>query len=122
VKKCILIIDDEADLLEAVTELLEVNRFRCQTATTAKEGLKKAGGIRPHLILLDLNMPAMSGFGCIRELKRDPELQGIPVVVLTAINDEDVAKEAIDLGADAFLAKTCSPRELISVVSEHLLH
>lgn len=117
--KKILIVDDERDLLEILSSRLESQHFDCVMAETAVEGLKMAAQSRPHLILLDLNLPQMSGFGFLREIKGDPKLCDVPVVVFTAVGNEDVAREAIELGASGFLVKTCDAKELIAMVQEY---
>ncbi len=119
-KKKILIIDDEGEILEFISVRLEAQNFECLTAETAIEGLTMATQSKPDLVLLDLNLPKMSGFGFLREIKGDPKLSDIPVVVFTAVGNEDVAREAMELGASGFLVKTCNARELTSMVQEYI--
>ncbi len=118
-KKKILLIDDDQDILDLVTERLRQNNFECYTAQLPSEGLEKALEFKPDLVLLDLMLPKMSGFGFMREFKMRSELANIPVVVLTALADEDIAEEAMNLGAAGYLTKACSAKELLSVVQEY---
>lgn len=115
-KKTVLVIDDEPELLKLVKRRLEANRIECVTAENPVIGLEKAVKTRPDLILLDLMMPRMSGLGFLRLVKGNPATAGIPVVVLTALSDEEVAREAMDLGAVGYLTKACASQELISMI------
>ena len=118
-KKRILIIDDESDLLDAMKEKLHLHAFLCTTATSAKAGLKKAAKVKPDLVLLDLGLPDMSGFGFLREFKNNPALANIPVIILSGLSDEEVVKEGMDLGATGYLNKTCGARVLISTIRDY---
>ncbi len=118
-KKKVLIIDDDPDILDLIVERLRESHFECYTAEFPAEGLEKALEFKPDLVLLDLMLPKMSGFGFIREFKLRSELAHIPVVVLTALADEDIAQEAMNLGAAGYLTKACSAKELLSVVKEY---
>ncbi|MBF0492596.1 MAG: response regulator [Deltaproteobacteria bacterium] len=115
----VLIIDDDMDLLHLLTKKLHKNDVECMSATLPGEGLKKAQEYNPDLVLLDLNLPKMSGFGFLREFKRHSQLSNIPVVVLTSIADEDVSQEALNLGAATYLTKACSDQELLSAINKH---
>lgn len=118
-KKKILIIDDEPEILKQVKKRLEANHFECVTAENPVIGLKKTVKTRPDLILLDLMLPKMSGFGFLRIVKGNPNIAAIPVVVLTALGDEEIAREAMDLGAVGYLTKACAPEELVVMVREY---
>ncbi len=118
-KKKVLIIDDDMDILSLLKERLEKDDFECCTAMLPGEGLKKAIEFNPDVVLLDLMLPKMSGFGFIREFKHHKELADIPVVVLTSVSDEEVAEEALHLGAVSYLTKGCSTKELVSVIHEY---
>jgi DNA-binding response OmpR family regulator len=120
-KKRVLVIDDNLDTLKLLKETLEENDFECITASSAIEGLERAIAVRPHLVLLDLMLPRMSGFGFLREFRGHPELNGIPIVVITALGDEEIATEVMDLGAVGYLRKACGTQELLSMVEEYSL-
>ncbi len=117
--KRVLIIDDDPALLDVLSRRVQKNAYSCETAQSASEGLEKAMQTPPDLILLDLMMPRMSGFGFLRELKRHKELAHIPVVVLTGLGDDEVAKESMDLGAVGYLTKDCDHGELMHLVQQH---
>lgn len=118
-RKTILIIEDEPDMLRLVKKRLEANSFQCIGAEDPVEGLQKAVRAKPNLILLDLMLPKMSGFGFLRLVKGNPNVANIPVVVLTALGDEEIAREAMDLGAAAYLSKFCNSQTLIDTVKEY---
>ena len=86
--KIILAIDDEVDTLTFYSELLEDYNFTPITAENGIEGLKKAREEKPDLILLDIMMPKKSGMKTYRELKNDPDLCDIPVIIITGISKE----------------------------------
>ncbi len=86
--KKILAIDDEVDILTFYSELLEDNNFTPITAENGEEGLKKSREEKPDLILLDIMMPKKNGMKTYKELKNDPDLSNIPVIVITGISKE----------------------------------
>lgn len=118
-KKRILIIDDDEDLLAALKERLHIHGFRCVTATCAMKGFKKARSTKPDLILLDLGLGDMSGYGFLRKLKTEQTISQIPVVILSGQNDEEVVREGIELGAVGYLNKKCGARALVATVQDY---
>ena len=83
--KKILIIDDEAHIVTYLETLLQDNGYETNSAGNGKEGFEKAKNERPDLICLDINMPEQSGVRFYRNVKDDPELSDIPIVVVTAV-------------------------------------
>lgn len=118
-RKMILLIDDDIDFLFLLKETLEANYFKCMVASSAQEGIEMAKTTKPSLILLDLMLPVMSGYGVLRTLKQAAELRNIPIVALTSLADEEIAMETMRLGAVGFLNKSCDAKELINMVSEY---
>ena len=118
-RKVILLIDDDVDFLFLLKETLEANYFKCMVASSAQEGIEMAKMAKPNLILLDLMLPVMSGYGVLRTLKQVTELQHVPIVALTSLADEEIAMETMRLGAVGFLNKSCDAKELINMVSEY---
>jgi CheY-like chemotaxis protein len=116
----ILVCDNEEVLRGLVRASLDGNGYTLVEARDGDEAVEQARLVRPDLILLDMMMPGRSGLEVLGELRRDPDLRGIPVVMLTAraqVTDREAARLA---GADRFLAKPFSPLELCRVVKELL--
>ncbi len=116
----ILVCDNEEVLRGLVRESLDGNGYTLIEARDGNEAIEQARHVQPDLILLDMMMPGQSGLEVLAELRRDPKLRGIPVVMLTAraqVTDREAAQLA---GADCFLAKPFSPLELVCVVKELL--
>lgn len=118
----ILVVDDDTDLLYLLKRKLNKLDMECITAVMPSEGLQKASEMNPDLVLLDLNLPKMSGFGFLREFKHRSDLSNIPVVVLTSIADSEVSQEAMNLGAASYLTKSCTDNELFSVINKYTEH
>lgn len=109
----ILIVDDEDDLLELMAFNLESNGFEVITAKTGAEALQLARTVKPDLILLDLMLPDIQGTEVCRALKADDETQLIPVIMVTARGEEIDRVVGFELGADDYVVKPFSPRELV---------
>ena len=97
----VLVVDDEPDLVDTIQCRLEYSKCEVLTASNGKEGLEKTANEKPDLILLDTNMPIMSGTEMLERLKKDPDLKNIPVIMVTALYDaEDIAKVSANGIAD----------------------
>ena len=116
----ILVCDNEEVLRGLVRASLDGNGYRLVEARDGDDSLEQARRLRPDLILLDMMMPGRSGLEVLDELRRDPDLRGIPVVMLTARAQATDREAAARAGADRFLAKPFSPLELARVVEELL--
>jgi CheY-like chemotaxis protein len=105
----VLIADDNADMRRYVARLL---RTRCEvaTATDGRSALECIRRRQPDLIISDVMMPGMDGFGLLRELRADPSLRHIPVILLSARAGEEARIEGLDAGADDYLTKPFSSR------------
>jgi DNA-binding response OmpR family regulator len=111
----ILVVDDEPPLRELIRVSLG-NRFEFTEAGDADEAWAEAQSRRPDLVVLDIMLPGRSGLELLRQLKSDADLAGVPVVVLSAWQTEQDARDALDAGADAFFPKPFAPDELARVV------
>ncbi len=112
----ILVVEDEPDIRRLVVLHLEGNGFRCRTAATGPEALRAARSRPPHLVVLDLLLPGMDGLEVCRRLRADPATERIPIVMLTARADEVDRVVGLELGADDYVAKPFSPKELVARV------
>ncbi len=108
----ILVIEDDADIAELIQFNLEQAQYRVTVCTNGKAGLAKAQEIIPDLVVLDLMLPDMGGLEICRELKGDEETKRIPVLMLTAKSEEIDRIVGFEVGADDYLTKPFSPREL----------
>lgn len=112
----ILVVDDNPDLRDYVASILQGKGYRISTAQNGAAGLEVAYNTRPQLVITDLMMPQVSGIELIQQIRRDPNLQGIPVILLTAKVDDDTRLEGMEQGADAYISKPFKDRELIAEV------
>jgi len=112
-KKTILVVDDEPDLLDLVAHHLEAAGFDVVKASRGLEGLEAAARTRPDAILLDLMLPDILGTEVLKRLRRNPATAGVPVVFLTARGEEMDRVVGFELGADDYVVKPFSPRELV---------
>src|SRR5437899_7602391 len=110
----ILVIEDERDILDLVRHYLEKEGFRTRTAADGLAGLTAARQERPDLIVLDLMLPGMNGLELCKKLRADPAMAITPVIMLTAKADETDRIVGLELGADDYLTKPFSPKELVA--------
>lgn len=109
----ILVVDDEPDISALVAYHLARESYRVRTAASGPEALHASEVERPDLVVLDLMLPGMSGLAVLEELRRRPETQEIPVILLTARKEEQDRIAGLRLGADDYVSKPFSPQELI---------
>lgn len=120
-KNKILIIEDEADLLELYTLQFESEGFFVTSATKGEEGLKLASQEKPDIILLDVILPKMDGFKVLKKLKGNSATKDIPVVMLTNLGGQQDEEEGKKLGALDYLIKAnYTPVELAKKVQRYL--
>lgn len=112
-KQKVLIVDDEPDALELVKVNLTNAGFFVATAEDGEEALKKARSLNPDLILLDVMLPLVDGLEVCKILRRDDATRDIPIIMLTAKAAEIDRVLGLELGADDYVTKPFSPRELV---------
>ncbi len=115
-KPLILIVEDESGLAELLSYNLEKEGFRVATAGNGEEALLMAAEQQPHLILLDWMLPLMSGLEVCRQLRRNPKLREVPIIMLTARGEEADRVRGLNSGADDYIVKPFSPAELVARV------
>jgi DNA-binding response OmpR family regulator len=113
VKPKILVVDDEPEAVELVEFNLRQTGFEVVTAADGAEALRKARKTTPNLIVLDLMLPELDGLEVCKLLRRDPATAGIPIVMVTAKAAELDRILGLELGADDYITKPFSPRELV---------
>jgi PAS domain S-box-containing protein len=115
----ILLADDNADMRNYVRRLLE-ERYDVAAVTDGEAALESIESRRPDLILTDIMMPRLDGFGLLQKIRAEEAFNNIPVILLTARSGEESRIEGLDAGADDYLAKPFSARELMARVRSHL--
>ena len=110
----ILIVDDEPAIREMVAVALELADFDVLEAENAQRGHEIIVDERPDLVLLDWMLPSVTGIELARRLKRDETTNEVPIIMLTAKSEEDNKVQGLDVGADDYITKPFSTRELIS--------
>jgi DNA-binding response OmpR family regulator len=119
--KKILFIEDESALQKTFRDILEKEGYQMISALDGESGLRLAKSEKPDLILLDLILPRKDGFEVLKELKEDETTKGIPVIVLTNLEDIQSIEKAIELGATTYLVKAqYSLEEVIQKVKKAL--
>ncbi len=109
----ILVVEDERDIGALIAYHLAREGYRVRTAGDGAEALAALAAERPDLVVLDLMLPGASGYDVLKEVRERDELRDVPVVVLTARRDEADRVKGLELGADDYITKPFSPRELV---------
>jgi len=118
--KRILVVEDQEDNRQILRDLLANAGYEMIEAEDGQQALDQAAKHRPDLILMDIQLPVMDGYEATRRIKADPNLNAIPIIVVTSYalsGDEEKARGA---GCDAYVAKPYSPRALLAKVREYL--
>ena len=124
-KARIMLVDDDADFVDSTRAVLESQSYEVVVAVNGDEGLKKAREARPDLILLDIIMPVEDGFTAAEQLRKDPELAEIPLLMLTSYSVKGPGtaiprSRGYELEADDYIEKPVSPKDLLAAVAKHL--
>jgi len=124
-KAKILLVDDDVDFVEATKTILESKPYEVIVAYEGEEGLRKAREENPDLILLDIIMPVKDGFTAAEQLKNDPQLSKIPVLVLTSFTARGrqtslAVSRGLTLETEDYIDKPISPEELLARVGKYL--
>jgi two-component system sensor histidine kinase ChiS len=116
--RTILVVDDEPEVLDLVSLLLEWDDYAVVQARNGHEALEQARATRPDLMLLDVRMPKLDGLDVLELLQADPALQSIPVVMLSVMTYSSQVKTALEAGAVAYLPKPFELGEIIRLVEQ----
>ncbi|MCB9447358.1 MAG: response regulator [Flavobacteriales bacterium] len=120
-KKRILLIEDNPDVRENTAEILELADYAVETAENGKVGLEKARMIKPDLIVCDIMMPELDGFGVLYMLGKDVDTAGIPFIFLTAKTEKVDFRKGMTMGADDYITKPFEEMELLNAIETRLL-
>ena len=118
--RTILIIDDHKDIRENIAEILSLDGYKTLQAEDGRRGVEQAITNKPDLIVCDIMMPELDGYGVLHLLKKNPETQDIPFVFLTAKADRSDFRKGMDMGADDYITKTFDDFELLNAIETRL--
>jgi DNA-binding response OmpR family regulator/anti-sigma regulatory factor (Ser/Thr protein kinase) len=118
--KTILVIEDEKELRESLTEMLTFEGYSVTAATDGAEGVIKAREIIPDLILCDILMPRLNGYEVLSELKKDLTTAMVPFIFLTALSDQKKIRQGMNTGADDYIVKPFLRKELLEAIESRL--
>ncbi|HEV2371591.1 MAG TPA: response regulator [Streptosporangiaceae bacterium] len=113
----VLVVDDDPDVCDLVTYKLEQSGFAVRRASDGDAALREVAAEVPDLVLLDIMMPGMTGLEVLQRLRADATTAGLPVILLSAKAQESDVERGFELGADDYVVKPFSPRELARRVS-----
>jgi DNA-binding response OmpR family regulator len=113
-KKRILVVEDNEEMLEILSLSLAAEGFSVSTAKSGIEAVKKARSNHPDVILLDLMLPEMDGFGVCETLRRDPVTAKTPILILSGATGEFTRMAGIESGGTDFISKPAKPKDLVS--------
>jgi two-component system cell cycle response regulator DivK len=116
----ILIIEDNEQNLYLMRFLLEKNGFSVTEATDGEKGVKMAKETKPHIILLDIQLPEMDGYAVARELRSDTSLNGIPIIAVTSYAMVGDRERAIEAGADGYIEKPINPEKFVEQIKLYI--
>ncbi len=119
-KRTILLIEDDKDVRENTAEILELANYKVITAENGRRGVEMARTGRPDLILCDIMMPELDGYGVLHMLGRDPSTADIPFIFLTAKAERGDVRKGMELGADDYLTKPFEENELLNAIEGRL--
>ncbi|GAB3313045.1 response regulator [Hymenobacter humi] len=118
--KTILLIEDNDFIRENTAEILEMTGYAVLTAENGKVGVEKALETRPDLVVCDIMMPVLDGYGVLHIFNQNPQLSGVPFIFLTAKTERNDLRRGMELGADDYLTKPFDSSELLSAIAGRL--
>ena len=118
--KKVLIADDEQNIVISLEFLMKREGFEVVVANDGEEAIRRIRADQPDLVLLDVMMPKKSGFEVCQEIRSDPEMAGVRILMLTAKGRDTEVAKGLALGADAYMTKPFSTRELVDKVRSML--
>ena len=116
----ILLVDDEPDIVETVSFMLQSRNYQVSVASGGQEGIEKAREEHPDLLLLDIMMPDIDGYDVCMKLKGDADTKDIPIIMLTAKGESEAVLKSHSLGADDYVVKPFSLPTLLSKLRKFL--
>src|SRR5919112_5318347 len=118
--KTVLVIDDNNDIRENTAEILELAGYKTFTAENGRQGVDVAIKEKPSLIVCDIMMPELDGYGVLHLLRKNPDTQNIPFIFLTAKTERSDLRKGMEMGADDYVTKPFEDIELLNAVEVRL--
>ena len=118
--KSILVIDDNADIRDNTAEILDLAGYKTFTAENGKKGVDIAIKEKPDVIVCDIMMPELDGYGVLHLLRKNTETQNIPFIFLTAKTERSDFRKGMEMGADDFITKPFDDIELLNAIEARL--
>jgi two-component system chemotaxis response regulator CheY len=112
----VLAIDDSRTMRSMVRRALDAAGFTCEVAEDGVEGVRRFGELRPDVVITDINMPRMDGFGVIEAIRKDPANRAVPILVLTTETAAEFKARARTAGATGWIVKPFDDQSLVQVV------
>lgn len=119
-ERTILVIDDNTDIRENTAEILELAGYKTMTAENGKKGVEAATRQKPSLIVCDIMMPELDGYGVLHLLRKNPDTQNIPFIFLTAKTERSDFRKGMEMGADDYITKPFDDIELLNAIEVRL--
>lgn len=116
VERLVLLVDDEPNIRETISFILEMEGFVVRTAVNGREGLAKIRELRPRVVLLDAMMPEMDGFEVCRRVREDADLSSTTIIMLTAMGQKADRERAQAVGVDHYLTKPFDDEEVLGLL------
>jgi CheY-like chemotaxis protein len=116
----VLIIDDAVHIRRLVARMLEQAGFTTLEAADGEQGLKVLKAQKPDVVTCDISMPLMNGYEFLMAARKDPETRSIPIILITALGQEEEVVRATQMGADAYLTKPFSSTNLVETIQKQL--
>src|ERR1043165_7910714 len=118
--KRILVIDDNADIRDNTAEILDLAGYKTFTAENGKKGVELALKEKPDVIVCDIMMPELDGYGVLHLLRKNPDAQNIPFIFLTAKTERSDLRKGMEMGADDYVTKPFEDIELLNAIEVRL--
>ena len=119
-KRRILIVDDEPGIVKMVSKRLEIEGYEVSSAKDGEEALEMLAGQNPELVILDLMLPKMNGYEVCEKIKSDEHHADVPVILFTAMAQQQDKKHGFECGAEAYVCKPFTTQELLDKIKELL--
>ena len=116
----VLVVEDDTDISDLLAHYLARAGYSPRVVTSGDEALRAARAAAPDLVVLDVMLPGLDGFGVVRALRQDSRTAAVPIIMLTARAEEEDRVAGLELGADDYVTKPFSPKELVARVKAHL--